>query len=171
MWCRKCALQYKEQGEKKYQFKNGGIRQWGKQNKNEDQQNDGLKHLERWQLKEKWEWREEWWALEEEKCGGGGGMWHSCFYQLTESGSSACLSSCLGTSRRSMKLCSSFLKAFICALIRYSSSCSLILRKNKFGLSKSGKFGGDYDSVVITQNCDSFFHVTITCHLPHPHPT
>lgn len=71
MWYRKCALQYKEQGEKKYQFKNGGIRQWGKQNKNEDQQNDGLKHLEQWQLKEKWEWREEWWALEEEKCGGG----------------------------------------------------------------------------------------------------
>lgn len=78
MWYRKCALQYKEQGEKKYQFKNGGIRQWGKQNKNEDQQNDGLKHLEQWQLKEKWEWREEWWALEEEKCGGE--MWQSLLF-------------------------------------------------------------------------------------------
>lgn len=39
-------LQNKKQGEKKYQFKNGGIRQWGKKNKNEDQQNDWLKHLD-----------------------------------------------------------------------------------------------------------------------------
>lgn len=49
---------------------------------------------------------------------------------LTDSGSSACLSSCLGTSRRSMKLCSSFLNAFIWALMRYSSSCSRILRES-----------------------------------------
>lgn len=50
-----------------------------------------------------------------------------CLHQLTDRGSSASLSSCLGTSSRSMKLCSSFLKAFIWALIRYRSSCSLIL--------------------------------------------
>lgn len=50
-----------------------------------------------------------------------------CLHYLTDSGSSACLSSCLGTSSRSMKLCSSFLKAFSWALIRYSSSWSLIL--------------------------------------------
>lgn len=41
------ALQNKKQCEKEYQFKNGGIRERGKQNKNENQQNNGLKHLER----------------------------------------------------------------------------------------------------------------------------
>lgn len=53
IWYWVCALQNKEQGEKEYQFKNGGIREWGKQNKNEDQQNNGLKHLDGWQLNEK----------------------------------------------------------------------------------------------------------------------
>lgn len=48
-----CALQNKEQGEKEYQFKNGGIREWGKQDKNEDQQNNGLKHLDGWWLNKK----------------------------------------------------------------------------------------------------------------------
>lgn len=42
------ALQNKEQGEKEYQFENGGIREWGEQNKDEDQQNNGLKHLDGW---------------------------------------------------------------------------------------------------------------------------
>ena len=48
MWYRACALQNKEEGEKEYQFKNGGIREWGKQNEDEDQQNNGLKHLDGW---------------------------------------------------------------------------------------------------------------------------
>lgn len=50
IWHSVCALQNKEQGEKEYQFKNGGVRERGKQNENEDQQNNGLKHLDGWQL-------------------------------------------------------------------------------------------------------------------------
>lgn len=39
------ALQNEEQGEKKHQFKNGGVREGGEQNEDEDKQNNGLKHL------------------------------------------------------------------------------------------------------------------------------
>lgn len=45
------GLQNKEKGKKKHKFKNGGIREWGKQNKNEDQQNNGLEHLDEWNKK------------------------------------------------------------------------------------------------------------------------
>lgn len=39
------GLQNKKEGEKEYQLENGGVRKRRKQNQDEDQQNNGLKHL------------------------------------------------------------------------------------------------------------------------------